>query len=263
MAQGSFGTRLETVSNYFRAETNQLSQHQISDLIELGWNPPTGSQIYGTPECDPDGSPNFFHDAAIPIDFAALAGMAVRTFIEILHISHPGFLQYECFDGAGNTISLSELGLKRADAANQKDAMPQLLIDTLKEVTGISDWFFDEEGDLGGIKYGSATTHIQLLEDEQYVRLYSIILEDAKESLQLLARLNELNSENGYMHLVCKDGVVIALSDLQVIPFVNNHLVNALGNFCQIVDGFHDILNAEFGKGATLSEQPLNQQITH
>jgi len=261
MGQGFFGIRIETISNYFRHEANQLTQKQIACLLDIGWNRPTGSQIHGTPECDPDGSPNYYQDFSNPVDFDALAGMAGRTFIEVIKISHPGFLEYECFDGAGNSISVPELGLKRAGAVSQKEALPQLLIDTITEVTGISDWAFDEDGILSGITFGSATTHIHLLKDEKYVRLCSIILEDVKESLSLLARLNELNTENGYMHVFFKNGTVVALSDVQVVPFVNNHLVNALGNFCQVADGFFDTLNAEFGDGASFAEPPTH--VTH
>lgn len=262
VAQGFFGLRIETTSDYFRDDDNQLTKEQISCLLNIGWSAPSGTQEYATPEFIPDGSPNYFADAAPPLNYRALADFIVKTFIEALHTPHPGFLQYEAFDSQGNTISLPDLGLQHANAVSQKDALPKLLIAALSEVTGITEWEFDADGNLGGITFGSATSHIQLLDDQQYIRIYSILLENAKESLQLLARVNELNLENGYMHIVVKNGVVIALSDLQVVPFVNNHLVNSLGNFCQNVDGIFDIINAEFASGASFVEQP-SQQITH
>lgn len=258
VCQGSFGTRLETISNFFRDEANQLTEEQIAKLLQIGWLPPSGDQVYGSPAFVPDGSPNFYYDFPTPVDFAALAAMAVQTFVEILQISHPGFLEYECFDGAGNSISLPDLGLQRANSVSQKEALPQLIIDTITEVTGISDWAFDEDGILGGITCGSATTYIHLLKDEQYVRLCSIIIEGVKESQQLLTRINELNTENGYMHVFVKNGTVVALSDVQVVPFINHHLVNALENFFQVVDGFYDVINAEFGDGASFTVPPTN-----
>lgn len=259
VCQGSFGTRLETISNFFRDEANQLTEAQIANLIQLGWYFPTGDQVFGTPEFIPDGSPNFYYDAPIPIDFAALAGMAVKTFTDVLHISHPGFLEYQAFDQDGNSLPLPTLGLKlsiQSEESDQNSKLSKMLLDTVKELTAIDDLSYDADGNICGIYYGSINACARLIDDLPYIRLFSGLLDNIETTHELLVRLNELNAENGHMHLIVRDGFVIALSDILIRPFIASHIAHGLENFCQISDEMHITLQAEFGDGASVVEQP-------
>jgi S1-C subfamily serine protease len=114
-AQGFLGMRIETTSNSYMPEPEQLNERQISTLLDEGWHAPTGSSRDSTPNRDPDGSPNFFVEFAAPVSFEAVSNLAVRTLAEILHIPHPGFLEYEAFDEKGKGIALPELGLRMMD----------------------------------------------------------------------------------------------------------------------------------------------------
>ena len=47
-AQGSFGLRIEAVSNHYLPEDAQLDAAQLEALLALGWSPPaTGSNLRG------------------------------------------------------------------------------------------------------------------------------------------------------------------------------------------------------------------------
>ena len=259
VGQGSYGIRSETTSNHYRSDAQQLSKPEIDALTDIGWHSPSSH------DNDPDGSSNFYVDALRPLQSAELAEVAIRTFVEILQISHPGFLEYDAFDDNGNSIPLEVLGLKRvinAGEGGHDEAVPQQLLQAVKEITGIDDLSFNAKGDLGGIKYGSATTYINCCEDSPYIRMYSVLCRDVDLSYPLLTRINELNSEYGHMHLMIADGQLKVMSDVLVTPFVSSHITHALINFCQIADQFNSILKAEFSEEAVLAKQ-MHKQIVH
>jgi hypothetical protein len=80
-------------------------------MAELGWKSPTG--VPGSEPLDPDGSPNFFLDLALPVNFRRVADMSVKTLRQVYRISHPGQLQYKSFDSSGIEIRFPNLRLKR------------------------------------------------------------------------------------------------------------------------------------------------------
>lgn len=263
--QGSFGLRLETTSNYFRDQENQLTEQQVSSLTDLGWNLPTRNPAISTPQSDPDGSPNLYIDISLPLNFRDIADLTVSTFSEILSVPHPGFLEFDAFDADGNSLPLPTLGLKRANNAGEADQnskLPQLLLDTLKEVTGIHSLEFDEDGYVGGIDADSVTTFVSILADRQYIRLNAMIIKGVKESKALLKKINEMNGEVGYMHLVVSNRNVIVFSDVLVEPLVASHVAIALDNFCLSANAMKSELEAEFGDVKLESEQQ-STLVTH
>lgn len=111
-ARGAFGMRAEAACNtYIEPPEAALTVEDYERLREMGWTGPTpGGGV--SPE-DPDGSPNFFIDAARPVDYASLARLAIRALREAYHIAHPRRLQYKGFSFDGAQIRFPTLGLKR------------------------------------------------------------------------------------------------------------------------------------------------------
>ena len=106
-AQGQFGMRIEAASNvYVEPPEAVLAADEYSAMAELGWKSPTG--VPGSEPRDPDGSPNFFLDLALPVNFRRVADMAVQTLRQVYRISHPGQLQYRSFDRLRNRDPLSD-----------------------------------------------------------------------------------------------------------------------------------------------------------
>lgn len=261
-SQGFYGLRVETISNHYRDEANQLSDVQIANLLDIGWSAPTNNPDKSTPAADPDGSPNFFAEFPLPLYVIEIAQMAVKTFTEVLNLNHPAFLEYEAFSSDGNSLPIPQLGLKlaiRSEKSAKNSALPKLVMDTVKELTGIDDLSYDEDGDLGGIRFKSIVTYVRLIADRPYIRLFAILLNNVEPTLQLLALINRLNAQEGFLHLIHKDGAVIAISDVLVTPFVASHIAHALGNFTQIADEMFVTLQSEFGGGASSSVQSLSQ----
>ena len=109
--QGAFGMRAEVVCNSFLKGTERLSTADTLLLGLLGWNGPT-SGPGGSPEQDPDGSPNYFREWERPVDHSERAASAVQAMIQVLNVPHPGYLEYQAFNTEGERIVLPALGLK-------------------------------------------------------------------------------------------------------------------------------------------------------
>ena len=258
VGQGSWGVRAEVISNNFRPDENQLSEAQSVTLTQLGWNTPTGSDDTSAPEIDPDGSPNFYLDLPVPLDCGDLADIAIRTYIQVFRVTHPGLLQYEAFDAFGNPLALPALGLKVAldDEPLGEDALKALLLESISAVTGIHDWQSDGNGIIGGIAYGSGSSNVRLMDfpDAPHARIFAVLLEGAEETFELLKAVNCINSEDGRLHLFFSGGDVIAVTDVTATPFSAPGFANVLGYFCQSVDGLSKRLQVEFSSGNSTSE---------
>ena len=114
-AQGSFGMRAEAVSNAFILPVQAvLTVSDYEHMDELGWhratNPPPERRGEYEP---PDGSPNFFQDLAVPVDWDALAQLSIRTLREVYRVRHPGELVYKAFVIDGTPMRFPALRLKR------------------------------------------------------------------------------------------------------------------------------------------------------
>jgi hypothetical protein len=251
--QGSFGLRVEAVSNHYLSHADQLDAKQIAALHELGWHAPTGGAPEAVPERDPDGSPNFFVDCAKPVPYAAVAELAVRTLIEVLRVPHPGFLQYDSFDADNHPLRWPRLGLKRADEAPGAAGLPQRLLTTVRLVTGLTELDYDADGDLM-LRYGSTAVQIRLVGQPPYVRIASPLVSGVRKTQRLLERINELNAAVGHPHYVAGDGVIWSVTDVPAAPYVHQHVAEALQDFCRTNDAIDELLQAEFGGHTTFVE---------
>lgn len=114
-AQGACGMRAEAVSNYYLPEPDSLSEAQHAALLALGWRAPTNlPEGLAASWHRPDGSSNYFLDLAPPVNHAALALLAVATFVQVLDAAHPGELEYQAFSEDGASIRFPSLAIRRA-----------------------------------------------------------------------------------------------------------------------------------------------------
>lgn len=255
-AQGSFGMRVETTSNSYLPNSDQLEGEQIAALLEVGWTDPTGTPNKSTPENDPDGSPNFFVEFAVPVPLKSVAKLTIQTFAVILRVPHPASLEYEAFEREGQVLTLPELGLKqtkRVSKDDQQDDLPTLLLATLRQHTGLKDLAYDGDSDIS-FQYGSAQVLVRLLSGAPFVRCYSRVLHDVEPNGAILSHLNDMNAREPMVHFVVRGDAIFALSDTCVAPFVADHVNLALSHFCVIVDGMDSLLQTDFGGQTTFTE---------
>jgi hypothetical protein len=251
-AQGGFGLRAEISSNAYLSESDRLTGIQIAQLIQAGWGAPTGKPGESTPESDPDGSPNFFIDFPAPIETARIATQAVTALSEILRIPHPGFLQYEAFDTDGKTLVFSRLGIKRMEKEEQNNlgSIARRLLDALREITNLKDLDFDKDGDVS-LRYGSISMFVSVIGNPPWIRFYAQLVQGVRETHKLHARLNELNSDIGFMHFFVRDKTIYAISEITASHFQYAVLAKTMQNFSKIADGINEMLQDEFGRKMT------------
>ena len=255
-AQGAFGMRTETTSNSYLTKQDRLDHEQIARLVQFGWKNPTGSPSEATPEKDPDGSPNFFCEFKNPINFETVAALAVRTFTEIFRVPHPGWLEYQAFAKKKGAVALPELSLRiavQAPRPKSTSGRRGRLLEAISAATGISDLYFDTDGDIA-IHYGSAITFAHLVDNMTYVRFYSPILREVEASPALFARLNDMNVNEGLIRFVFRNGTIYGEAGTDAVPFVKQRVIAVFERFCAVVDGIDSLLQEEFGGLTALPE---------
>ena len=263
-AQGAYGMRIETTSNHFLPKRERLSRGQIAKLIDMGWSDPTGSALESTPELDPDGSPNFFREFDDPVDFASVAQFAARVLIEVSRVPHPAYLEYEAISGDGICLQFPGLKLREADRAEStvEDArIEDMVIATLREVTGLADLRPDEDGDIG-VRNGSAAILATILADICKVRLSSPLIADVTPTFALYSRLNDFNVAEDSMRFIYQNGVLHAVEDVCVDPARPGRLAAAFDRFSNTVASFDGLLREEFG-GVTAFQESEAGIVRH
>jgi hypothetical protein len=236
VAQGNHGLRLETTSNEYRSDDDQLSETEIATLEKMGWRSPTRPD--SRPDNDPFGSPNFYLDTPQPVDFDALAALMVNT-LKLIGAADPAELQYEGDDGNGNPLSLPNLGVMAVADHSQQ------ILQAVREITGQEQVSIDADGDIGPILMGQSVTYLMIINDNKNLRIFSRVMERVAESYELLKLLNTLNGERGDVHFYYQDGIILAMADVPIAPFVKLHLARVLPDFCEFVDNSISVLEAE------------------
>ena len=260
--QGEHGLQVETTSNHYLGQSEQLTEQQVARLRQNGWNNPTRTPET-SPEDDPQGSPNFFIDYPLPVPYQAASELVIATFATILQIPHPGYLEYEAFDADRNSLAFPALAVKRRTCPADKDPEQtrQRLLATIQEFTGLDDLAFDQDGDII-LHFGSAAIFVRYQAEPPLVRLHAPVLSEIGSSPGLLIRLNELNTRGGDLHFFHHQGRVVGVADVHAAPFIAEHVIRALKTFSETVDEIDDILAYEFG-GKTATKERMVSLLTH
>ena len=113
--QGAFGMRMEAACNaYIEPPTALLTVEDYARMRELEWNEATESVAQEqSDERQLAGSPNFFIEVPLPINYPELARRAVQTLREVYRIGHPAQLEYSAFSDEGMQIRFPSLRINR------------------------------------------------------------------------------------------------------------------------------------------------------
>lgn len=248
-AQGSFGMRVEATSNSYLKKSEQLNEEQIAAMLAAGWYVPTGTPSSSTPEADPDGSPNFYMNIPVPVNFEAAANLAVSTLSNILHVPHPWMLEYKACDEHGDALVLPSLGLKQAKRLTKEDSkedVSQQLLAMLRGLTGISDLDFDENGCIN-ICADSLPIFVAIAESQSYIRVGSPIYSTLLDTTNVLVLLNNINASIPVVHFFLRDETVYGVVDIPAFPFVDEHILHAIGQILKAAEGISEMLQEQFG----------------
>lgn len=254
-AQGSFGMRIETTSNAYLGEEEQIGSETHRALLSLGWKAPTGNLEESTPGDDPDGSPNYFVDFPQGTSCAEIATLAIRTLADIVGVPHPGQLEYESFDSDGHRIEHPSLGVKSSPLQKKPSGPAEQLTDAIRSITGIDDLDYDDDRFLR-LTFGNIDILICLASgDAPYVRILSPLLTKVKVTKGLLSQLNSLNAQAKHLCFFANEECIIAMTDIPACPIVASHVAAALNNFSKEASEAATLLQAFVG-GSTLVVVP-------
>lgn len=254
VCQGSFGMRTETVSNHYLKESERLDDLQLVQLAKAGWSAPTRDPRESTPETDPDGSPNFFIDFEAPVDFQVVAQLAVHTLADILRVPHPGFLAYDAFESGKDEIQFAGLGLKRIEREPTPKHDPTLrdaVLACVRQTTGIREIHYDKDGDIP-LRFRGHTSHLRIVRDGRFVRLFSVIALGVEQSPQILEMVNDLNRTVPRIQFWFYQDAILADMDVAAAPFVSAHIEDAMNEFCSTVAGVSIELVKKLKEGGDL-----------
>jgi hypothetical protein len=267
--QGDFGMRMETSSNEYLAKSEKLSASQISALLAAGWHKPTAKpprkSTAAKPVKGPIGSPNFFRDVSAPVQARDVAEFTVLTFAVILGIPHPGFLHYRAFENEVGPLDLPQLGLKRAkevSSSKQEWNLRELLLETMREATGLTGLEYDKDGDIQ-VGHGNTALFVSIGERMSYVRIHALLLDGVKEQPGLYERLNEFNAHSTMLRFTYRNEVLSAIADIDVEHYFSKKQVTHVFHFCvRVADDMSASLQAEFG-GNTSYTKPEVALVRH
>ena len=259
--QGSFGLRAETVSNHFLKDDAQLTAEAQYTLLHLGWQSPSGNARASTPERDPDGSPNYFVQFPAGASTARIADLAVTTLADVLAVPYPGSLAYEAFDAEGNPLLIPVLGLKNAVARPQDRPLPEMLLHTVRTVTGIDDLAYDEDDDIC-LHYGEISIFITLLSEPDQVRICSPLVGKIVADAALLSRLNAINTKMPDMHCIVVGESVLAITTVPPQALLSSAFRDCLDRFAERAESIAIELRATVaGKSSLVT--PQGERVLH
>jgi hypothetical protein len=251
-AQGSHGLRAEVSSNSVLPADHRLDTASVARLTELGWKPPTGTLENSTPERDPDGSPNFFMELPVPVDFSDLAARTIDTLVEVLGVPYPGALWYQAFDGEGSALVFPTLQLtnepreaptpvkESAETAHQK------LLQAVRHLLDSDEVDLDSDGGIT-VRLGSAEIHARVLSDPLRIRIWSPVLTALPDSTAILRAVNELNARLPFGRLLFIGETVIAAEDVRADSFDFDQVIGAISHLGELAESIGREMQARFG----------------
>jgi hypothetical protein len=245
--------RVEASSNHFLSGRDALSAKDIKALRRLGWLPPTGTSGQATPERDPDGSPNYFLELSLPVDFRQLVTLAIKTLSAVMGVPHDGYLAYTAFGvSGGGDVSYPGLGIKRevTDPNLRMEELAERLLSVLQEASGCATLAFDDDGDVA-LDMAGQRCWIRLIGQPPMVRFYLPLLVDIKSSKKLLEQLNQLNLRGAPVCHVWANDAVFAMQDIPAWPLQAQHVEASLALFTDTASKSVLWLQSEFGVQAS------------
>lgn len=131
-----------------------------------------------------------------------------------------------------------------------KDDLSQRLLQTIKGCVNDpeTEVEMDEDGEIS-VPFLSALVLVSFFGEPKHIRFYAQLLRevDERQSMQIYARLNELNASEALIRFVMSADAIYAIADICVVPLVREHVSQAFLHFCEVAASRDSSLQAEFG----------------
>jgi len=249
---GRPGFLAEAVSNHYLSGTAALSPAQEEQLGDLGWQWPTlGS----------DRDANFSRQWPMPVPFAEVARLAVRTFREVYGVPNPSVLTYRSFAKGGRPFAQPTLGIDPTPKENVRpesepvvpttEELKPLVEAAVKRFLDADVVHYDEQGDIP-IRMGSALVFVRVVDAKPpHLAIFSPVLWGIRATPELFEALNELNTRIRFGRVFWTGREVMAALELPAAGVTAEDIAFACMQVGSIADHFDDELQGRFG-GTTM-----------
>lgn len=137
------------------------------------------------------------------------------------------------------------------------------LVAVLREATGNETLAPDLDGDVA-VRRGGVAVYVRMHDTGlPQVVLHAPLLLDVESSPVLLDTLNALNGPGSGVRFFLHDRTVVAYTEIPALPFVADHVSQALDAFCLLCDGLPQRLREEFGGRTLAGVDPRVSALLH
>jgi hypothetical protein len=131
-----------------------------------------------------------------------------------------------------------------------------LLLETIKNVTGLTDIKPDQDGDIG-VGCGCAVTYIRAIDDGKQVHLFSKVVYDLAESNQLIERLTAINANTTDMQFTFISEAIYAELKVATDPYDSQQIAKTFKQFGEVADSMGILFQSEFGGKTAIAKSML------
>jgi hypothetical protein len=164
--------------------------------------------------------------------------------------------------GQCHVIDLANLYMaSRRRLEYEPQDISMLLLETIKDVTGLTDIKPDQDGDIG-VGCGSAVTYIRAIDDGKGIHLFSTVVYDLSESEQLIERLNAINANTTDMQFTFISEAIYAELKVPTDPYDSKQVAKTFKQFGEVADSMGILFKSEFG-GETVIAKTMQTVLRH
>ena len=131
-----------------------------------------------------------------------------------------------------------------------------LLIETIKDVTGLTDIKPDQDGDIG-VGCGCAVTYLRAIDDGKRVHLFSTVVYGITESAHLIERLNAINANTTDMQFTFISEAIYAELKVATDPYDSKQVAKTFKQFGEVADAMGILFQSEFGGKTAIAKSML------
>ena len=145
---------------------------------------------------------------------------------------------------------------RRKRLENEPQDIAALLLETIKDITGLTDVKPDQDVDIG-VGCGSAVTYLRAIDDGKQVHLFSTVVHDLTESAQLIERLNAINANTTDMQFTFISEAIYAELKVATDPYDSQQIAKTFKQFGELADSMGILFQSEFGGKTAIAKSML------
>ncbi|MFE4500847.1 YbjN domain-containing protein [Rhodococcus sp. NPDC056743] len=226
--------RCEVPSNQFLHPLRMLEPEDHESLIGWGFNRPD--------QCEHDNTGNGSLSFYIDVDRSRPDGVvaqALRVLGDMWSIAHPSFLGVRV--SGREDIPAFDNGQTNA---SEYDSLNELVDNALGRLLDYTPER-DDDGDIPLVR-GEQITYIRVLEDDQYVEVFSRVVHSIPDMNHAALVLSQLNRQWPTIKLILVEQSVLGVARVDAAPFAPDHLLRTIRSFAELADA-SDELAEELG----------------